>query len=587
MTEFNREQMNIVIVGHVDHGKSTVIGRLLADTGSVPDGKIEQLRAECERNAKPFEYAFLLDALKDERSQGITIDAARVFFKTPRREYIIIDAPGHIEFLKNMVTGASRAECALLVIDAKEGIRENSRRHGYLLSMLGIKQIAVVVNKMDLVDYSETVFRQIETDFRAFLRQIHVEPKVFVPLAAFHGDNVATPSPKMPWHKGGTILDVLDNFTKESAPLDLPFRLPVQDVYKFTAEGDDRRIVVGTVDTGSYDVGDEIVFYPSGKRTKVKSIEGFNRDGRDTRNFGYATGFTTTEQIYVRRGEIAARTGELPPRVSTRMRVSLFWLGKQSLVKDKDYLLKVGTAKVPVRLEHIHRVIDASNLNATETKTHVDRHDVAELVLRTRKPVAFDRAADIAATSRFVLVDQYEIAGGGIIWDELPDTSTESKGPIFDQTSGWQRSTLPPAVRRERQSQRATLLLLTGYDYARTLTMAQALEHKLFGAGRQTYSLGVGAMLHGDDAATQWRRIAETAYLLLDAGLLVVLAAPQLSQQTIDGLKDTLESDSVEVVWVGDEVQREIVVSTRIPPEHPDEALEIVRGLLQAKGAVY
>src|ERR1051325_3596686 len=194
-------QMQIVIVGHVDHGKSTVVGRLLADTGSLPEGKLEAVRRECERTGKPFEYAFLLDALSDEQDQGITIDTARCFFKTARRSYIIIDAPGHIEFLKNMISGAARAEAAVLVIDAKEGVRENSRRHGYILSMLGIQQVVVVVNKMDLVDRDETHFKNVEKEFRAFLTSIHaVSPKQFIPVSAVNGENLATRSAEMPWY---------------------------------------------------------------------------------------------------------------------------------------------------------------------------------------------------------------------------------------------------------------------------------------------------------------------------------------------------------------------------------------------------
>ena len=193
--------MNIVIVGHVDHGKSTIIGRLLADTHSLPEGKLEQVKETCRRNSKPFEYAFLLDALKDEQSQGITIDAARCFFKTDKRHYIIIDAPGHIEFLKNMVTGASRAEAALLVIDAKEGIQENSRRHGYLLSMLGIKQIAVLVNKMDLVNFDKKVFDGIVSEYRKFLKKIDIEPRIFIPVSGMKGDGIAKNTKDMGWYK--------------------------------------------------------------------------------------------------------------------------------------------------------------------------------------------------------------------------------------------------------------------------------------------------------------------------------------------------------------------------------------------------
>src|SRR6202451_1389263 len=188
-----REQMNVVIVGHVDHGKSTLVGRLLADTGSLPEGKLEAVKTQCKRNAKPFEYAFLLDALKDEQAQGITIDTARSFFKSSLRDYIIIDAPGHIEFLKNMISGAARAEAAVLVIDAKEGVRENSRRHGYILSMLGIRQVVVCVNKMDLVSRDQDHFKKIEAEYRAFLQGIGaVSPRQFVPVAAVAGVNLAT-----------------------------------------------------------------------------------------------------------------------------------------------------------------------------------------------------------------------------------------------------------------------------------------------------------------------------------------------------------------------------------------------------------
>ncbi len=217
-----RENFNVVIVGHVDHGKSTVVGRLLADTGSLPQGKLESVKRECERTGKPFEYAFLLDALSDEQDQGITIDTARCFFKSATRDYIIIDAPGHIEFLKNMISGAARAEAAVLVIDAKEGVRENSRRHGYILSMLGIRQVVVCVNKMDLVDYNQDHFNAIEKEYRAFLEGIGaVSPRQFVPVAAVAGVNLANRGKETPWYKGPTLLEVLDDLPK-APPTDRP-----------------------------------------------------------------------------------------------------------------------------------------------------------------------------------------------------------------------------------------------------------------------------------------------------------------------------------------------------------------------------
>jgi bifunctional enzyme CysN/CysC len=337
--------MNIVIVGHVDHGKSTIIGRMLADTHSLPEGKLEQVKESCRLNSKPFEYAFLLDALKDEQSQGITIDAARVFFQTERRHYIIIDAPGHIEFLKNMITGASRAEAALLVIDAKEGVRENSRRHGYMLAMLGIKQVAVLVNKMDLVDYSQKVFDDIVSEYKVFLKKIDIEAQLFIPVSGREGDNIVALSPKTPWYTNQTVLQILDHFEKEPPPLKKPFRMPVQDVYKFTQQNDDRRIIAGTIDSGVINVGDEVIFYPSGKRSTVKTIEAFNKPPQKQASAGEATGFTITEQIYVSRGEVAAISHEMPPKVTTRFKVSLFWLGNEALVPKKEYFLKSVPSK--------------------------------------------------------------------------------------------------------------------------------------------------------------------------------------------------------------------------------------------------
>src|SRR6266850_2250028 len=220
------EQLKIVIVGHVDHGKSTFVGRLFYDTGTLPEGKLEQLQKVAERRGVPFEWANLMDALQSERDQNITIDTAQIWFQTKKRQYVIIDAPGHKEFLKNMVTGAANAEAALLLIDAHEGVQENSRRHGYLLNLLGIRQIAVLVNKMDLENYSEAKFNQIEAEYRSWLESIGVEPRVFIPIAAKHGDNIAAVSKNMPWWKGQTVLQALDEFIVTDRPDNQPLRFP-------------------------------------------------------------------------------------------------------------------------------------------------------------------------------------------------------------------------------------------------------------------------------------------------------------------------------------------------------------------------
>jgi bifunctional enzyme CysN/CysC len=528
-----REQMNMVIVGHVDHGKSTVVGRLLADTGSLPQGKLEKVRLECERNSKPFEYAFLLDALADEQDQGITIDTARCFFKTASRDYILIDAPGHIEFLKNMVSGAARAEAAALIIDAKEGVRENSRRHGYILAMLGIRQVMVCVNKMDLVGHSEAHFRKIEAEYRAFLKGIGaVEPRVFVPIAALHGENLATRGASMPWYRGPTFLETLDGFAKQAPPADRPLRLPVQQIYKFTAKGDDRRIVAGRVEAGRVQVGDTVVFSPSNKRVQIRSVEEFstvNQRPPTAAAAGQSAGFTLSEEIYITRGEVMSHVAHAP-LVSTRFRANLIWLSKKPFQTGRDYKLKLGTAAVPVRIHRINKVIDASELNSSLEKQEVGRHDVADLVLETRTPVAFDLSADCEATGRFVIVDGYDVAGGGIVVQAVADEQDGLRAEARLRDFHWVQGAVTAADRVRRFGHRTALVMFVGRADSGKERYARALERALFDRARNVYLLdGTNVLLGVDhdlsvDAARGElvRRFGEVANLLLDAGSIVV-----------------------------------------------------------------
>jgi len=540
------EQMNIVIVGHVDHGKSTVVGRLLADTGSLPEGKLEAVRKECQRTGKPFEYAFLLDALTDEQDQGITIDTARSFFKTAKRDYIIIDAPGHIEFLKNMISGAARAEAAVLVIDAKEGVRENSRRHGYILSMLGINQVIICVNKMDLVGRSENTFQDIEREYRAFLKSIGaVSPKAFIPVSATNGENLAQRSLQMPWYKGPTLLESLDDFKKAPSKSDRAFRMPVQAVYKFVSQGDDRRIVAGRVEAGKAKVGDKVVFLPSNKTSTIKSIEAFNAPARKEIEAGWSTGFTLTEEIYVTRGEIMAHADH-PPLVSTRFRANLIWLGKKPFSPDRDYKLKIHTQAVPVRIQQINKVIDASqaspDANAPspvgrgtgspqgEAKP-INRHDVADLILESRQPIAFDTIAEGEATGRFVIVDGYDIAGGGIITGVEKDEKEELRAEAQRRDFNWIKGGVSQEARAAKLSHRPALVMFVGKAGVGKHKYARAVEKALFDKGMSAYMLDGTNVLLGVDSDLVWvnttqqelvRRFAEVAHILLDAGHLVI-----------------------------------------------------------------
>ncbi len=523
-----RETMQIVIVGHVDHGKSTLVGRLLADTGVLGDGKLEKVRATCERQGKVFEYAFLLDALEAEQDQGITIDAARVFFRSDSRDYIIIDAPGHIEFLKNMVTGAARAEAAVLLIDAKEGVRENSRRHGYLLGMLGIRQVAVVVNKMDLVGFDRAHFDGIVTEYRAFLADVGITPAHFIPMAARSGDNVASRSASTPWYDGPTVLEAVDGFRKAPARTDLPLRMPVQDVYKWGHRGDDARIIAGRVEAGAVRVGERVLFSPSNKTATVASIERWAAPTPEAGEAGRSVGVTLDQQLFIERGEIMSHLHDAP-EVGTRLRVNLFWLGKRAMEPSRVYKLKLATAATEVRIAQIHRVLDASDLQTHGDKPRVDRHDVADLELVTRHAIAFDRNEDNEATGRFVIVDGYDIAGGGIVRELVPDEQHALRMHSRLRDVEWVRGDITAGQRAEQNGHPATLVMITGGHGVGKHALARALESELARSGHHAYLLdgknvflGVDADLALDDRDELVRRFGEVAHLLLDAGMLVV-----------------------------------------------------------------
>ena len=585
--------MNVVIVGHVDHGKSTLIGRLLADTGSLPEGKLAAVEANCKRNSKPFEYAFLLDALKDEQSQGITIDTARSFFKSKKRDYIIIDAPGHIEFLKNMVTGAARAEAAILVIDAHEGIQENSKRHGYMMSFLGVKNITVCVNKMDLVNYSEEVFQNIKKEYTAFLNEIHLKLDNFIPVSAREGDNMIAPSHNMPWYKGDSALEALDRFAKAAPNYKRDLRFPVQDIYKFTAEGDDLRIIAGRVESGTVRVGDKVTFLPSNKNSRITAIEGFNTAKQKEVSAGQSVGFALETQIYIYPGDIMCKTSERAPYVSLHFRANIFWMGKQPFVKGKNYKLKLTTQQVPVVLSDIIHVLDASELSSIQNKSQVDRHDVAECILKTLKPTAFDGVDQIPETGRFAIVDNYEIVGGGIILAPVFDEEPSVTNRVRTRNFSWKRSDITPGKRAEQYQHKSALVVMAGGFKTGKIDIAKALEKKLFHVGKFTYFLGIpnDVLLGGTDfndrileKARHIQNLGEMSYLFSDAGMILITSISNIDRYEIDTLKALNSPNKTFVVNVGENTFPEDYVDLILPAnDDPEEAAQkIAEPLLKA-----
>ena len=591
--------MNVVFVGHVDHGKSTIVGRLLADTDSLPKGKLESVKEKCRKANKPFEYAFLIDALKDEQAQSITIDSARVFFQSTQRNYIIIDAPGHIEFIKNMVTGASHAEAAILVIDAEEGVQENSRRHGYLLGMLGIHKIVVLVNKMDLVGYQQSTFTSIVEEFSQYLAGIGITALTYIPVSGHEGDGIAGRGNRMGWYSGETLLEALDMLEKEKPIFDLPLRLPIQDIYKFSNFGDNRRIIAGNISSGKLNVGDELVFYPSGKRTRVKTLESFNKPKLTSAGAGEAVGITMSEQIYVNRGQIISRAEDMPPSVSSRLRASIFWLGRQPLEMHKKYGLKLGTVHEKVEVEAIHKVIDASDYAKQNDRSEIQHHDVAEVTLKLAHPIAYDLSDQFPETSRFVIVDDFEISGGGIVLESLPDEDTQIRQDVFTRNEKWIQSSVTMPMRAEKYNQRSSLVVITGAKGSGRKTLARKLESQLFEDGKLVYYLGIGSLLYGvnadlkcHDALGGWRehvrRFAEVSHLFLDAGILLIVTAIELTQNDLDILKTVIDADKIHVVWVGEKVTTDIQYDVKLKSrEKNNEGIVLIKEHLRSRGILF
>jgi len=408
-----RPLVRIVIVGHVDHGKSTLIGRLLHETGSLPDGKLDTLKAVSARRGMPFEWSFLLDALQTERDQGITIDTSQIRFRTASRDIVLIDAPGHAEFLRNMITGAAQADAAVLIVDAAEGVREQTRRHGYLLHLLGIRQVAVVVNKMDRVGYDASRFGDIAREITAYLSGLGVTATAVIPISARQGDGVAKRTPEIGWYEGPTVLEALDRFVPAPPLVDLTLRLPVQAVYKF----DERRIVAGRIESGRIAVGDEIRIMPAGKTAVVKSIEEWpvpnEARAPQAASAGQSVGITLDRELFVERGDVISLQAT-PAGAGQRIRARVFWLYHVPLAAGTRLTLRIGTAERRGVVSTIAASIDPGALEAATSAT-IGRNHVGEVEIALDHPVAADPHAINPSTGRIALELDRRIVGGGLI----------------------------------------------------------------------------------------------------------------------------------------------------------------------------
>jgi small GTP-binding protein len=403
------QALPIVIVGHVDHGKSTLIGRLLYDTQSLPLDRYAEIQKTSEMLGKRVEFAFVMDCLEEERSRGITIDTTQTFFKTPKRRYVIIDAPGHKEFLKNMITGSSQAEVAVLIIDSFEGVRDQTKRHAYILGMLGLKQVCVLLNKIDLVDYSKDKFEELKREIIDFLGRLNIRPTFVLPISAIHGDNVATPSEKISWFDGPTVLEALDTF-EELKVSEKPFRFPIQDIYQIDGE----KVLVGRVEAGHLKKGETLFLLPENRKVTVKSIKKFLSDDVTTASFEESIGISLKGRPRVRRGQILS--ADLSSKISDRITANIFWMDPSGFHRGDPLLFRCVTQEVPCRIEKINKKFDPASMEFIEEDAlSIEGAEVADVLLQLEEKVVADPFNEIPEMGRFVLEKDGRPVAGGII----------------------------------------------------------------------------------------------------------------------------------------------------------------------------
>jgi len=408
-----RESLALVLVGHVDHGKSTLIGRLLYDTDSLPEGKFEEVQAAARAEGRQVEFGFIMDHLREERQRGITIDTAQTFFSSPTRDYVIIDAPGHKEFIRNMITGASQAGAAVLLCSVAEGVQEQTKRHAYVVRLLGLEQVIVAYNKMDLVDYSQDAFERVRRDMDRFLERLGIRPSVEVPISAHCGDNVAARSENMPWYDGPSIVEALDLFRKGPPATSKPLRFPVQDVYV----RDGLRVVAGRVESGTLRAGESLCLLPQQETATVRRILAYGEDDLTEAEAGRCVG-VVFDRDDVARGQVACPQGNRP-HLSRRFGASVFWLSPQPARTGADaetLSLKCATQEQPCRLTSLRERIDSGTLEHLPTDPErLEATEVGEVTIETDRPVALESFYDVQELGRFVLLRGREVVAGGIV----------------------------------------------------------------------------------------------------------------------------------------------------------------------------
>jgi bifunctional enzyme CysN/CysC len=514
--------LRFITCGSVDDGKSTLIGRLLHDTKLLFDDQLAALAADSRRHGtqgERIDFALLVDGLSAEREQGITIDVAYRFFSTQRRKFIVADCPGHEQYTRNMATGASTADLAVVLVDARKGLLTQTRRHSYIVSLLGIRHVLLAVNKMDLVDYDQARFDAIAAEYGLLASQLGIAHVQAIPLSALEGDNVLRRSDAMAWYDGPTLLEHLESVDTHRDGRDIGFRLPVQ----WVARPDQHfRGFAGTVAAGEVAPGDGVIALPSGRRSRIVRIVTADGDlARAVR--GQAVTLTLADELDISRGDVLA-SGQRPPQVADQFAAHVWWLGEQPLLPGRPYWLKLGTATVSASVTEIKHKVDVNTQEPLAAK-HLELNEVGYCNLHLDRAIPFEAYADNRALGGFILIDRQSnatVAAGTI------DFALRRAGNIH-----WQHVDVDKQSRARIKAQQPRCLWFTGLSGAGKSTIANLVEKRLLAMGHHTYLLDGDNVRHGlnkdlgftdEDRVENIRRVAEVARLMVDAGLIVLVS---------------------------------------------------------------
>jgi len=514
--------LRFLTCGSVDDGKSTLIGRLLYDSKMIFEDQLAALEADSKRlgtQGGEIDFALLVDGLAAEREQGITIDVAYRFFSTDKRKFIVADTPGHEQYTRNMVTGASTADAAVILIDARKGVLTQTRRHSYLVKLLGIRHVVLAINKMDLVDWSREVFDAIVGEYRDFARQIGLEAFTAIPMSALRGDNITEPSAKTPWYEGPPLMRWLEEAPVEDDLREKPFRMPVQWVNRPNL---DFRGFSGLIASGVVRPGDKIKALPSGRESTVERIVTFRGD-LDEAVAGQSVTLTLADEIDVSRGDVLA-TSDNPPAVADQFEATVVWFDDDALLPGRSYLMKIGARTLAAQVTEPKYKVNVNTLEHLAAK-RLDLNEIGVVNISTDAPIAFDAYAENKDLGGFILIDRISnrTVGAGLLHFALRRS----------QNIHWQALDVHKPARAAQKGQSPKVLWFTGLSGAGKSTIANLVEKKLFADGRHTYLLDGDNVRHGlnkdlgftdEDRVENIRRVAEVAKLMADAGLIVLVS---------------------------------------------------------------